>query len=551
MAVLSPSILRYVPFTPVQALFSIWVALVIYTYTRRFVAERRIRRLGLTAPFIKTYLPWGLDMPIKASRKFLRNRAMDAWLDEWKHLEAEKTLNYTMELRLLSNVRVVMTADPENIKAMLTQQFADYGKGPEFHKEWHDFLGDSIFTTDGKQWSDSRALIRPMFQRERVADLDIIEQHVQELFHHLGNGDGRQVDARNLFFRFALDASTHFLFGHSAGSLVTEHSDFAKAFDEVQRIQALDGRAGPLRMFLDKKPFWKGLKTMDQFIEPYMNEALSLSNEDLDRKLSKRDTFLHHLAQRTRDRKVIRDQLVALLLAGRDTTSTTLSWMILELARNPNVVKKLRAEIAENVGTNGQLPTYENIKNMKYLTWIINETLRLYPVVPFNVRNSLTDTTLPRGGGPDGMQPIGVPKDTPVGYSTLIMHRRRDLYPDISDNFPYEPDQWVPERWATWQPRLFGGWTFLPFNGGPRICIGQQCKLPSIPISRTSFLNATDKCAVVAMVEMAYVMIRLFSEYDSLVDYGNDNVELGITITLAPHPGVKVGFAKDRQNEKS
>ena len=170
--------------------------------------------------------------------------------------------------------------------------------------------------------------------------------------------------------------------------------------------------------------------------------------------------------------------------------------MILELARNPNVVKKLRAEIAENVGTNGQLPTYENIKNMKYLTWIINETLRLYPVVPFNVRNSLTDTTLPRGGGPDGMQPIGVPKDTPVGYSTLIMHRRRDLYPEISDSFPYEPDQWVPERWATWQPRLFGGWTFLPFNGGPRICIGQQCKLSSIPISRFFFLNDTDNCAI-------------------------------------------------------
>lgn len=52
------------------------------------------------------------------------------------------------------------------------------------------------------------------------------------------------------------------------------------------------------------------------------------------------------------------------------------------------------------------------------------------------------------------------------------------------------------------------------------------------------------------MVEMAYVVIRLFSEYDRIIDYGNDNVELGITITLAPHPGVKVGFAKTRNSEK-
>lgn len=403
---------------------------------------------------------------------------MDAWLDEFLKLGAADNHNYTMELRLLSDIRVIMTADPENIKAVLTTQFSDYGKGEQFHKEWEAFLGDSIFTTDGKLWSDSRALIRPMFQRERVADLDIVETHVQEMFALIG-GDGRQVDMRNLFFRFALDASTHFLFGYSAGSLTDERTEFAQAFDEVQRVQALDGRAGPLRHFFPKSSFHRGLKTMDKFIEPWITEALSLSQSELDQKLSKKDTFLHALARRTRDRKVIRDQLVALLLAGRDTTSTTLSWMILELARNPAVVAKLRAEIKEQVGSNPRKarPSYDNIKNMKYLTWIINETLRLYPVVPFNVRTSLTDTTLPRGGGPDGLSPIGIPKNTPIGYSTLIMQRRKDLYPPISNSFP-DPLRWVPERWDKWQPSMqgLGGWTFIPFNGGPRICIGQQCK---------------------------------------------------------------------------
>lgn len=270
-----------------------------------------------------------------------------------------------------------------------------------------------------------------------------------------------------------------------------------------------------------------------------------MSQEELDSKLSKKDTFLHALARRTRDRKVIRDQLVALLLAGRDTTSTTMSWMILELARKPAVVAKLREEIAQVVGTRGERPTYENIKDMKYLTWIINETLRLYPVVPFNVRTSLTDTTLPRGGGPDGTQPIGIPKDTAIGYSTLIMQRRRDLYPPISEDFPYDPLEWVPERWATWQPRQHGGWTFIPFNGGPRICIGQQCEF-NMPFGER--FDSTDMI-LVAMVEMAYVIIRLFTEYDRIIDYGNDDVQLGITITLSPHPGVKVGFAKGEKNK--
>lgn len=93
---------------------------------------------------------------------------------------------------------------------------------------------------------------------------------------------------------------------------------------------------------------------------------------------------------------------------------------------------------------------------------VMNETLRKYPAVPFNVRLALKDTTLPRGGGPDGTAPVGILKDTPIGYSTLVMQRRADLTPD--------PDKFSPERWESWQPKH---WQYIPFNGGPRICIGK------------------------------------------------------------------------------
>lgn len=82
----------------------------------------------------------------------------------------------------------------------------------------------------------------------------------------------------------------------------------------------------------------------------------------------------------------------------------------------------------------------------------MNETLRLYPIVPFNVRMALKDTTLPRGGGPDGMSPIGVLKDTLIGYSTLILQRRKDLYPPAASGFP-DVDTFVPERWDNWSPK--------------------------------------------------------------------------------------------------
>lgn len=144
----------------------------------------------------------------------------------------------------MGNNRVIFTADPENIKALLTTQFTEYGKGEQFHKEWQAFLGDSIFTVDGAQWHDARQLIRPMFIRERVGDLDLFETHVQTLLSLVGPGDGRMVRIDELLFRFSLDAVTDYLLGASVGSLGTQASDFETAFNEVQRVQSLISRAG-------------------------------------------------------------------------------------------------------------------------------------------------------------------------------------------------------------------------------------------------------------------------------------------------------------------
>lgn len=94
--------------------------------------------------------------------------------------------------------RVVFTADPENIKAILATQFQDYGKGPQFQKDWHEFLGNSIFSTDGDKWHTSRQLIRPQFVKDRVSDLQTFEKHVQILIDHIR--PGQEVDLKDLFF---------------------------------------------------------------------------------------------------------------------------------------------------------------------------------------------------------------------------------------------------------------------------------------------------------------------------------------------------------------
>lgn len=90
--------------------------------------------------------------------------------------------------------------------------------------------------------------------------------------------------------------------------------------------------------------------------------------------------------------------------------------------------------------------------------------LRLQPPVPFNFRVSTKDTSLPIGGGPDGLSPVYIKKDTMVAYSVFAMHRRTDLWGKDAAFFR-------PERW---EENAKHGWEYLPFNGGPRICLGRK-----------------------------------------------------------------------------
>lgn len=99
---------------------------------------------------------------------------------------------------------------------------------------------------------------------------------------------------------------------------------------------------------------------------------------ELKEKTEKEYNFLHALAEFTRDPQMLRDQLVAVLLAARDTTAATLSWTLYELSKQPKIVEKLREEILDRLGPNTP-PTYADLKDMRYCQHIINETLRLYP----------------------------------------------------------------------------------------------------------------------------------------------------------------------------
>lgn len=212
----------------------------------------------------------------------------------------------------------------------------------------------------------------------------------------------------------------------------------------------------PIERFIPKGKRDRGIKVIEDFIQPFINHALSIPPAELE-KVNKSEmsfTFLHALTAYTRDAKLIRDQIIAVLLAGRDTTAATLSWTYYQLSQHPDIYKKLRQEILNTIGPN-KAPTYDDLKNMKYLNYTINETLRLYPAVPFNVRYALADTTLP---GAPGQPDISVVEGDAIFYSAILMQRRLDLYPPPSPHFAH-PEVFSPDRWEHWSPKP---WTYIP-----------------------------------------------------------------------------------------
>ncbi|KAF9475888.1 cytochrome P450 monooxygenase pc-3 [Pholiota conissans] len=397
----------------------------------------------------------------------------------------------TYQLRMLSDNRL-LTAEPEHIKQILATQFDSYEKGPATNDQFGSLLGTGVFNSDGEMWKFHRSMTRPFFTKDRISHFDMFDSHAENALSQakIRIQDGYPIDFQDLVSRFTLDSATQFLFGHdveslSAGLPYPESSPlanslafrnhpsnvFVDAFLKGQDLTALRGRMGPTWPLAE---FWgdkvKPLrKTMDKFTEPVLVEALRKRNLNPDAKMDDDDdsTLLSHLIQHTQDVTVLKDELLNLLVAGRDTTACTLTFALYMLCEHPKIAERLYKEIIDVVGPTDR-PTYENIRDMKYLRAFLNEVLRLYPAVPFDSRTSnkptVLDTKTP------GSVPIYVPANTKVIYAIMLMHRRKDLWgPDALE---FDPDRFLDQRlhkYLTPNPFIFS-----PFNAGPRICLGQQ-----------------------------------------------------------------------------
>ncbi|EUC55205.1 cytochrome P450 family monooxygenase pc-3 [Rhizoctonia solani AG-3 Rhs1AP] len=510
VAIVAPNILARItsPDTPFESLkvflalpesvqaAVFWISYVVFRkivqhYQRR--ADRR--RLGadvVEVPRVKMTWPWNLDLIPLA----IQSRKTDYCGAPWDRFAGE--YGYTFNLGMFGKDQI-MTFEPENIKAILSTDFNSYEKGPAYREKMKGVLGQGVFNADGDMWKFHRGMSRPYFSRDRISHFDNFARHsditISKILSRLNEparlGLPVAVDFQDAVARFTLDSGTEFLFGQSVRSLEAplpypyeapndDSSSFTAAFAGAQDLmmnRLVSRDLWPwMELFSDHSK--EQMKVINSYVTPILKRKLEearargldsnskATSEDTDPNGSQEagDTLLDHLIRITDDISVIKDELINILIAARDTTAATLTFAVYILAGNPQIMTKLRDEVLGRLGTSNH-PTPNDFKEMKYLRALLNETLRLFPPVPINERTAMKSTVLHSGG-----KKYYVPAGATMPYSVLHMHRRKDLWgPDAEE---FDPERWLDERLNKYlTPNPF---IFLPFNAGPRICIGQQ-----------------------------------------------------------------------------
>ena len=359
---------------PMLALASLGIGFIIFTLVRKLLYHLEIKKFAHKngcLPMVKGSMwPLGLNTFVRTMLNLHKNRFYRG-----EH-EIFEELGNTIEDNILGR-HVVLTRDPENIKAILATQFQEFDFNNRLHGKMDLLLGNNgIFVQVGPAWEHTRAMIRPQFYRSQIInDLDSLDFHVNRLTSLFPLN--AKFDIQPYFLALTLDTATEFLFGESVENLLDDNvhqpasGTFAEAFNTAQYWIVVKLKTGPFYKFVGNKECARSCAISREFVGRYVERCL---NMDFDRKEEHKGkyVFLDVLAEKYSDKTVLTDQIMNILLAGRDTTAGFLSFTVWFLCRNKRVWHKLRSEILEHVGEDAR-PTWEGIKDMKYLKYVLNE----------------------------------------------------------------------------------------------------------------------------------------------------------------------------------
>ncbi|WP_106322674.1 cytochrome P450 [Actinoplanes italicus] len=317
-------------------------------------------------------------------------------------------------------------------------------------------LGDGLLTSEGRLWREQRKVIQPAFQSRRIAQqADAVAAEgarlVDRLRGHVGSGPVRLVDeltslTLGVLGRTLLDADLH-AFPDIGG-------DFAAVQDQAMfELSTLS--MVPMWIPLPHQVrFRRARRRLEGVVDRLVAERHSRSGDDED-VLSRLIRSTSRESDPAVGRARLRDELVTLLLAGHETTASTLSWTLHLLDKHPEVWRRVHDEAAGVLGD--RVPVHGDLHGLTYTTSVIQEAMRLYPPV----------WLLPRiANDADVVGGFRVPAGADVLVSPYTLHRDPRFWP--------EPDRFDPGRFTAGADTDRPRYAYIPFGAGPRFCVGSH-----------------------------------------------------------------------------
>ena len=371
-------------------------------------------------------------------------------------------------MRLLHSPVVFMLGPEAN-------HFVTVGHPENFHWRESSFgdliplLGDGLLTIDEDYHDRARAIMMPAFHREQiVAATEAMTIEADEAIAALPVGEVVDVYEwmRNLAMRIAMRA----LLGldpdeAGKGAAAAEHFERALGFYGIDfHLRLLRGPGSPWRKMSRSRAILDEI-VFDEIArrrahpDPGRHDILSLL---VGARGAEGEAFS--------DRE-IRDQVMTLMFAGHDTSTSTLTFMLHELARHPEVTRRLHEE--QDRVLNGETPTALQLeKEMPYLEMVLDEVLRLYPPAWIGPRRAIREYEF---GG------YTVAEGAYVNYCSWASHRLPEVFP--------QPEAFIPERFSRERKAALPRGAYVPFGGGSRICIGKRFGQTEVKLVATKLLQ--------------------------------------------------------------
>ena len=420
----------------------------------------------------------------------------------------------------------LVISDPVQARHILrdANKFYDKGVLAEILKP---IMGKGLIPADPETWSVRRKQIVPAFHQAWLNHMvSLFGKCNGPLIDLLNNkvdptkSTNTKVEMETLFCSVALDIIGLSIFNYDFGS-VTKESPIIKAvysaLVEAEHRSMTPAPYWDLPLANEVVPrlrkFNADLKLLNDVLDELIDKAKATRTvediEDLEQRNYEQVKdpsmlrFLVDMRGADIDNKQLRDDLMTMLIAGHETTAAVLTWALFELVRNPDCMKQAQAEIDRVMGDSDRTPTYQDIKDLKYLRLVVAETLRMYPEPPLLIRRCRTQHDLPAGGGRDAT----VIRGMDIFMAIYNIHRDERFWPeptkfdpmrftrpysnpDIPDWAGFDPTKWEDSK--LYPTESAADFAYLPFGGGARKCVGDEFATLEATVTLTMVLKRFD-----------------------------------------------------------